>query len=270
MRKGTRSAGLRSRTAAVCLSIGLVPVVGAAVFGAAVEVERPLPVSFRGVSWREAVAHVAEKVGATYTVERSLTSDALNQSVRLTAEYLTADEILRWLARWVGAGVVRVGDEYVFGRSETWPSAWRVRANMPGGSPPVDARSGREWQAHAVEDRLGDIEWSDQPLSAALAEVRSKYRIDIIVEPTLLSREELLTMTHKRVRLAELLTEIAGTWDAVWVYEDGAFVLGTEGWVAGMVGGRTREAAASRGQVATAARRDGRAETGYDWWTRWV
>ncbi len=270
MRRGARSTGFRSRTANVCLSMGLVSAVGAAVFGADVEADRPLPVSFRGVPWREAVAQVADAVGAAYTLERSLTPDALNQPVRLTAEYLTADEVLRWLARWVGAGVIRVGDEYVFGRPETWPSAWRVRANISCVSPPVDAASGRDQRARAAEDRLGDVEWSDQTPSAALAEVRSEYGIDIIVEPAILGREELLTMTHKQVRLGELLTEMARVWDAVWVYEDGAFVLGTDGWVARMVEGRSREEAAYRGRAATVVRRAGGAETGYRWWTAWV
>jgi hypothetical protein len=222
-------------------------------WGAEARFSEPLPVAFRGTAWQEAVAQVASRLGATYTLERSTASETLSRPVRFAADYLTGDQVLRWLARLGGVTVVSVGEQWVFGKAEAWPAAWRVRAGGAwSGSDGPDGSLGltqiRSLRADDRSDQVdrvnrADVEWVDQTPSAAAADIRAKYRIDVIVDPAILSREELLTIVRKQLSLSDLLAEMARTWKAIWAYEDGAIVLGSRQWVGGLVGPRAVDAA---------------------------
>lgn len=220
------------------------PAVGLLIFvlpparGADVRLSEPLPTAFRGVAWQDAVSQVAVRLGASYTFERNITAEQLNCPVRLSAEFLTGEEVLRWLARLGGVAVVPAGGRFVFGRPDAWPSAWRVRATGPWTRSGPSGETQEVVQSRAVgESGVADIEWSDQTPSAALAEIRTKYGMDVMVEPAVLARDELLTIAKGQIRLPELLTEIAGAWGVTWAYEDGAAALGSREWVTGLVGG---------------------------------
>jgi len=216
--------------------------------------------TFAGAPWAEAVQQVVAGTGIRCEMERDVGADLRTRPVRLTAEYLTGEQVLRWLARMGGVGMLRTGDTCRFGRVEDWPSAWQAQwFNAWYVAGPADEQRRRE-----LDGRRADIEWIDQTLGGAAADIRSSFGIDLVIEPELYARQDLLTFSRRGVSWSALAAAMAERLKAVCVFADGAVALGRREWIMTM-GGCADPSLDSR------VSESGRAEEGGarpSWWNR--
>ncbi len=183
----------------------------------------PIAVSFRGVAWRDALAEISDRLGVVCVLDADMPAEALDRPLRLVAEHLDGEQVLRWLARLGGVGVIVVDGRYLFGQPDGWPTAWQTRWYRSYAPPEDGPRVG--------DGRTADIAWVDQTPAAAFAEIRRHYEVDVIVDPAILARQDLLKITREAARLSDLLDEIAARWEAAWAFVDGAVAIGSPAWV---------------------------------------
>jgi hypothetical protein len=167
-----------------------------------------------------------------------------------------------------GVGMLRVGDSCRFGKPDDWPSAWQVRwfsVWQSAGALDERRRSG-------LDGRRADIEWVDQTLGGAAADIRRHFAVDVIIDPDLYAKQDLLTVSRRGITWSELSAEIAGQLNASCVFADGAAVLGRREWVAVLSGASiVQESPAAAPTSATAGESASSAwapQSG--WWHRWV
>ena len=186
-----------------------------------------MPVRLSGAAWQDAVAEVAAELGVSYVIAPGLDHRVRHQGVRLQTEHLTGEQVLRWLARLADVAAIPVGDHYLFGIPNEWPALWQAH-----------------WQRRCGPAAVGDpklsrrasIEWADQPLSAAIAEIRRTYGLDVIVDPAIFEQQQLLTLSARDVRGEELIGQMATELGAGHAFADGALMVGRPAWVSRCLG----------------------------------
>ncbi|MBN1489735.1 MAG: hypothetical protein JXA69_07445, partial [Phycisphaerae bacterium] len=121
----------------------------------------------------------------------------------------------------------------------------------------------------------------DQPLSAAIAEIRRTYGLDVIVDPNVFEQQQLLTLSARNVRGEELIEQMAKELGAGHAFADGALMVGRPGWVGRCLGqpasggeptSRPRQEGAGPVAPTEAAQADsaGGGKPQVAWWDDWV
>lgn len=206
--------------------------------------------------------HAASASGLPCLFDESLAHEVLNRPIRFESAYLSPPQVLRWLARLAGAGVIRVHDRYVIGRPETWPGAWQA----------VWAASGRGDEPQGLASREpADLAWVDYPLGAAVAEIRRLWRVDVLIEPAVVAGQDLLNLSRRGIECREALSSIATQCGSEWVAFDGAVAIGRRAWITAIA----PPLAGATSSQPTRQGRPGRAAAPASgpvpaWWATWV
>lgn len=203
-----------------------------------------LPVRFRGETWAEAAAELTARTGLPIVASPAGGAGAPGGTIWLTAEALDADSAIRWTARLAGAAAIRVGDRYVVGRLDAWPVAWRARWARIG----ADAARRDEERRAALAERRTDIVWLDQTLGGVEAEVRRTWGIDLIFDPAVRARQELVTLSAPQIGWDDFAERLGRALHARVELLDRAAVVGESAWLDALAGRpATRDAAAGSG-----------------------
>ena len=179
-------------------------------------------VQYRGMTLRQAIVQAASASGLPFLFDENLSQELLDRPIRFESQYLTPPQVLRWLARLAGVGAIRVHDRYVIGRPETWPGAWQA----------IWASSGRGDEPQGLSSRdTADLAWVDYPLGAAVAEIRRLWRVDVIVEPAVVARQDLLNLSRRSIECREAVSSVATQCSSEWAAFDGAVAIGRRQWI---------------------------------------
>lgn len=217
-------------------------------------------VRYRGITWREAMVQAASDSGLPCLFDENLPQEVLNRPIRFESAYLSPPQVLRWLARLPGAAVIRVHDRYLIGRPEAWPGAWQA----------VWASSGRGDEPQGLFSRdTADLAWVDYPLGAAVAEIRRLWRVDVIVEPAVLARQDLLNLSRRGIECREALLSIATQCGGEWAAFDGAVAIGRRPWITS-IAPPPRTATSSKPTQHGPAGRATASRPVPAWWAAWV
>jgi hypothetical protein len=176
-------------------------------------------------------------MGMPVAIDPDVPAGARAKPIRLQVELLTGEQSVRWLARLGGQTCVRVGDGFVVGGTGHWPAAWRARSSA--------IRSGDD-RLLALENRRADVAWADHPLGAVMADIRKKFLVDVILDPSIMEKQDLITLAAPGARWIDVAAAVAKQTGASHAAEDGAVLFGRPEWIATVLGIDPSSARANR------------------------
>lgn len=183
---------------------GVLPVLLMATTAVAQERSGPYPVAWRGVPFREAVAELTASLGVPAVLDGSVDPSDLDRRVRLTANHLTAQQAIRWLARSVDLEAVEVDGVYMVGRCDRIPIVWQARQ---GKGDRGGGETGRAiWER--IRQRTAEVAWVDSPLSGVARDTSDRFNVDLVFHPDLHAEQPAVSFEGQEVSLASVLSAL--------------------------------------------------------------
>jgi|GEM_PF-726766 hypothetical protein len=178
--------------------------------------EDSLPVDWRGLPLRQVLDELTRASQTTYLVDPEVPAEVMDRRLRLFATHLTVRQAFRWAARLADLEAVVREDLVLIAPPRKLPRVWRLT-----GGALVEPLGWQERLA-ALNQRRANVTWIDSPLSSVARDISTKFAIDAIFHPSILSEEPLVHLEIVDASLAAVRTALEDQLKAKTALIDGA------------------------------------------------
>jgi len=198
---GTCNRYIQARTmmaASIIMSVAMLCI--SQTMGAESRLDKTCPVEWQRITLEDAVSQLAGKFEIPYRIDSSVSSQTRQTIIRLSADYLSGRQIMRWLGRLAGVGVIVDDGAILIVADNLLPVAWR-------GLPEEDKHRDKDKviaQWPKIMRKQSSVSWIDAPLRIVAKDISTLFEIDTIFHLKLYESQPLIHLEAPAVSLEEV------------------------------------------------------------------